>query len=155
MNTALNHYPTTAAQNRRVTEVIIPQGQNSNAIVFPLVASLSKQPAEKVITTNKESSTKSKESSTKNKESSRWVTWITDRKPNAQQIHNMGASVNTLRIIHTKAENDCRWILWEALRAGNSHTVIADMIGLSDNDIKEMEAAAETGNCNGIITQSL
>lgn len=101
----------------RMTEVIIPQGQNSNAIVFPLVASLSKQVEETVAASE---------------QSQRWVTWITDRKPSTQQIHNLGASTDALRIIHTKTDNDCRWIMWEALKAGNSHTVIADMSSISE-----------------------
>ena len=140
MNTTLNHYQTNTAQHRRITEIIIPQGQNSNTIVFSLVASLSKQPAEKAIT--------------KKSETTRWVTWITGRKPNIQQMHNMGASANILRMVHTQKTNDYRWVLWEALRTGNSHTVIADMKCLSDSDLKDMEAAAAIGKCNGIILDS-
>ena len=133
MNTAQTqqNYPKTC----RVTEVIIPQGQNSNTVVFPLVASLS-QPSSNHTSTE------------------RWVTWITDRKPSTQQINNLGASASSLRIIHTKAENDSRWIIWEALRAGNSHTVIADAHHISNTDLKEMEIAAQKVNCTGIITHS-
>jgi cell division inhibitor SulA len=137
---SISSKPANEAEMKRVTEVIIPQGQNSNAIIFPLVASLSQQNSE--------------EKNISEKKSERWVTWITDRKPNTQQINHLGASVDTLRIVHTNAKNDCRWILWEALRAGNSHTVIADIDRLSDSDIKEMEVAARTGNCTGIITHS-
>lgn len=116
---------------RRVTEVIIPQEHNSNAIVLPLAASLTQQSGQ------------------------RWLTWITHRKPSKQSLLQLGAKIQRLRIIHTHPADDNRWIIWEALSAGNSHTVIADLDFLSREEQQVMEAAANKGNCSGIITRSV
>jgi len=127
------------AIKRRMTEVIIPQGQNSNHILMPLVASLSKQ-QEQSITHNT---------------SERWVTWITNRKPSKQQLDSFGSNNTNIRIIHTNLEQDNRWIIWEALNKGNSHTVIADIDSVSKNDIEQLEIAATEGDCVGILTRSI
>ena len=122
----------------RMTEVIIPQGQNSNHILFPLVASLSKQ-KEKELQSN----------------SKRWVTWITDRKPSRQQLDSFGSNNTHIRIIHRSAADDNRWVIWEALNKGNSHTVIADIASVTKDDITQFEAAARQGNCVGILARSM
>ncbi len=144
MNTAIKTYyseENTLPTSRRMTEVIIPQGQNSSHIIFPLVASLSKQA--------------SNDSNIATKENQRWITWITDRKPSSEQLSSFGADIESLRVIHTKKYNDSRWIIWEALNTGNSHTVIADLESITANDIEQMESAAANGNCMGILTRSI
>jgi len=114
----------------RITEVLIPAGQNSNSIVMPLVASLS------------------------GKKTEGWLTWITHRKPSKEQLELLGAKENKLRIVHIKENIDSRWIMWEALAKGNSHTVIADSTMLDENDTTAFEKAAEQGNCLGISIKS-
>ena len=123
----------------RMTEVIIPQGQNSNHILFPLVASLSKQQENTLLQNN----------------SKRWVTWITDRKPSKHQLDSFGSNNAHIRIIHRRAVEDNRWVIWEALNTGNSHTVIADIASVTKDDITQFEAAARQGKCVGILARSL
>jgi cell division inhibitor SulA len=123
----------------RMTEVIIPQGHNSNNILFPLVASLSKR----------------QETSKIQSHLTRWVTWITDRKPNRQQLDSFGSNNINIRIIHTRANDDIRWIIWEALSKGNSHTVIADIACITKDDIEQFESAAKQGRCVGILARSI
>ncbi len=123
----------------RMTEVIIPQGQNSNHILMPLVASLSKQQEQDSLHGSPE----------------RWVTWITNRKPSKQQLDFFGSDNTNIRIIHTDTQQDNRWIIWEALSKGNSHTVIADIESVSKNDIEQLEVAATQGDCVGILTRSI
>lgn len=126
MNTQLKYSPLAKGIPHRITEVLIPEGQNSNAIVMPLVASLSCQKNEG------------------------WLTWITHRKPSKQQLELLGVNVDKLRIVHIKENTDSRWMLWEALNKGNSHTVIADSAMLDAEDIIALEEAAEKGGCLGI-----
>lgn len=114
----------------RITEVLIPQGQNSNAIVLPLVASLS------------------------GKQQPGWLTWITHRKPSKEQLDLLGARQQKLRIVHIKENTDSRWMMWEALAKGNSHTVIADNYILNKNDIAALEEAAIEGESLGISIKS-
>jgi len=142
MNTAIRHqndinihvhqaHPTQHSlktASSRMTEVIIPQTSNSDNIIFPLIASMTKQNAQRA--------------------QERWVTWITDRKPNYQQLRHFGASVDSLRIIHVEKNNDNRWIIWDALNTGNSHTVIADTMSMNDSDIEKFEIAAINGQCS-------
>ena len=122
----------------RMTEVIIPQAQNSNHILLPLVASLSKQ-----------------QQSPTPQACSRWVTWITDRRPNRQQLDSYGSDNSNIRVIHTRAQDDNRWVIWEALSTGNSRTVIADITNITTDDLTEFEAAARQGQCVGILARSI
>ena len=123
-------------KNKRLTEVIIPKGQNADMIVYPLVASISRC---------------SHQENSRDTDNPSWLTWVTDSKPNTRHISQLGASADALRIIHAGANKDYRWIIWEALHAGNSHTVIADLSNISHSDIEAMEIAAKQGNCSGII----
>lgn len=155
MNTAINYHGRSAVQAyiepevrneaqvqkshiSRVTEVIIPQTSNRDNIILPLVASMTKQ----------------KTASNQEKNQDRWVTWITDRKPSYQQLKAFGANANSLRIIHVEESKDNRWIIWDALNTGNSHTVIADTHILNSGDIAEMETAASNGRCTGTLVRS-
>lgn len=115
----------------RLTEVIIPKDRNTKNIVLPLVASHS------------------------NLDKNQWLTWITYQQPEQQELVRFGASINTLRIIHQPAGTDTRWIIWEALQAGNSHTVVADCSGLSVADLKELEKAANLGRTDGILIRNI
>ena len=91
-----NHIP------HRITEVLIPTGQNSNTIVMPLVASLS------------------------GKNNNAWLTWITHRKPSKQQLELLGVTKNQLRIVHIKEGNACAHPLRRcAPSQGNNHYSVA------------------------------
>jgi len=145
MNTAINHshYLAEAARPEedkitRMTEVIIPRSSNSDNIIFPLVASMTKQSSLYTPTNTQE----------------RWLTWITDRKPSSQQLKQFGANIKTMRIIHVEKSNDNRWIIWDALNTANSHTVIADIESINSNDIEKMELAAKEGNCTGVLVRT-
>jgi cell division inhibitor SulA len=130
MNTAIKHdLAIQKPSYRRMTEVIIPQGQHYQGIIFPLVASFSQQ------------------------DSARWVTWFTDCKPSREQLAQFGADITHLRIIHTTHFDDYRWILWDALNTGNSHTIIAEMPTINSHDIEQFELAAGNGHCIGIIVR--
>ena len=130
MNTQLQYSQTSPNIPHRITEVLIPEGQNSNAIVIPLVASLSGQ------------------------KNDGWLTWITHRKPSKQQLELLSVNMEKLRIVHIKENTDSRWMLWAALAEGNSHTVIADSSILSKDDIDSLEMAAIKGDCLGISIKS-
>lgn len=165
MNTAINYHdhstvqacakPRLAVEARpqetltsRITEVIVPKTSNIDNIVLPLVASMTTQKVEtdQKIDTNK--------GMLQAKSEERWVTWITDRKPSYQQLKNFGASAHALRIIHVEKNDDNRWIIWDALNTGNSHTVIANIHMLSKEDIAQMEMAAISGRCTGTLVRS-
>jgi len=165
MNTAINYHdrsttqayakPRLAVETRpqetltsRVTEVIVPKTSNSDNIVLPLVASMTKQ---KVDAVQKDGVN---EGMLQVKSEERWVTWITDRKPSYQQLKKFGASARALRIIHVEKNDDNRWIIWDALNTGNSHTVIADIHILSKEDVVLMETAAINGQCTGTLVRS-
>jgi cell division inhibitor SulA len=124
----------------RMNEMIIPQTHNSNHILFSLVASLSQK--------------KEKKSSPALPKGSRWVTWITDRKPSRHQLDSYGSDNSTIRIIHTRTEDDNRWLIWEALSKGNSRMVIADVTDVTTDDIAQFESAAQQGQCVGILARS-
>lgn len=139
MNTARNRYQDTVLTSQAcVTEIIIPQTGNSTQIIFPLVASMSHNNPSK-----------------KQSQETRWLTWLTDRKPTLAQLESYNVMSDAIRLIHIDRNNDNRWLLWEALSKGNSHTVIADIEHIHNEDILAMEAAAQQGQATGILVRSL
>lgn len=112
---------------RRIAEIIIPDFTESNAVILPMIASLSKYASDQ------------------------WTTWITHRRPSKLLLEMMGADLSRLRIVHVKADTDNRWIVWQALAQGNSHNVIAEQTFWDEKDIIDMEIAGNEGNCRGIL----
>lgn len=112
-----------------VTPLYIPRNQNNDGIVYPLVASLS------------------------NTHSQKWLTWITSRKNPQQKLTLLNANANNLRVIYINPNEDNRWIIWDALSAGNSHMVIADCVKINDEDLREFEQAAKSSSTAGIVVQ--
>lgn len=81
----------------------------------------------------------------------RWVTWIAPGPIDRQLLEHYGVNTGKLRLIHTANDQDSRWIIWQALAEGNSHTVIASPGLLSDKEIARFEEAAQAGNCQGLM----
>ncbi|MFT6790832.1 MAG: cell division inhibitor SulA [Cellvibrionaceae bacterium] len=121
----------TAQKQQRITEVMVPFKHQSSRIVLPLVASLSHSSCE------------------------RWTTWITQYKPCREDLIRLGANVNALLVIRLQKETDPRWLIWEALKSGSSHTVISDHQRLSRDDLSDMEKAAAVGDSYGIAVHQL
>lgn len=112
---------------RYISEVIVPNFTKNHCVVSPIVAAMSQSA------------------------SSDWITWITHRMPSRTQLEILGAKLSRLRIIYIKENTDARWIVWQALAQGNSHSVIAEQSIWDKTDIKDMETAAKIGNTQGIL----
>ncbi len=115
------------AETRQVAEVIIPHIGDSHAVILPIIASLSQH------------------------SSDQWITWVTDRIPSKALLEAMGANLKGLRIVHADQAQDARWIAWQALAQGNSHTVIAERAYWSESDLNSMEEVAQESNTRGIM----
>ena len=81
----------------------------------------------------------------------RWLTWLTPGPIDRGLLEDYQVDLQTIRLIHTPEYSDSRWILWEALAEGNSHTVIASPGRLSEKDLRQLEAAAHKGECQGLL----
>jgi len=112
---------------RAVSEVIIPSFADNNAIITPIIASLTQQTSD------------------------RWTTLITSRTVDKALLESLGAELSRLRIVYVAANADARWVIWQALAQGNSHNVIAEQAHFDTSDIEAMEVAAVEGKCNGIL----
>jgi cell division inhibitor SulA len=112
---------------KKIVVVAIPRFTDSNAIIFPIIASQSLP------------------------SSNKWATWITHRTPTKTDLALLGTDLSRLRIVHVSKETDNRWIVWQALAQGNSHTVIAEQEAWTNNDIGDMEDAAQHGGTKGIL----
>ena len=88
-----------------------------------------------------------------NQYNNRWLTWITDRVPCKEQLLANGVNVKALRLIYVNCNRDNRWLTWEALAQGNSHTVITELDQLTSGEIAAMEKAAIQGGAQGIIVR--
>lgn len=84
-------------------------------------------------------------------QSSRWLTWIGPGHIDRALLERYGVDTRAVRVIHAPDHENSRWILWEALARGNSHTVIASPGQLSDRELKQLEAAALKGQCQGLL----
>ncbi|MYM62125.1 SulA-like leucine-rich domain-containing protein [Pseudomaricurvus sp. HS19] len=80
----------------------------------------------------------------------RWITWIGPSRANRQLLEAYGVDIRRVRFVTTKGD-DQRWMLWEALRAGTSHTVIADGSALSEEDLAYLDQAAQKGNSRALL----
>ncbi len=83
--------------------------------------------------------------------SDRWLTWISPGSVDRKLLEHYGVDPRAIRLIHAPETQDNRWILWEALAKGNSHTVIASPGQLSDRELKQLEAAACQGHCQALL----
>lgn len=81
----------------------------------------------------------------------RWLTWIAPGPIDRKLLEQYGVDARKLRLIHLPSDQDNRWIIWQALAEGNSHTVIASPGLLSDKEIARFEEAAQAGNCQGLM----
>ncbi|BFM16096.1 hypothetical protein R50073_22790 [Maricurvus nonylphenolicus] len=114
-------------QQHGVTELVLPVEQLSDmAMVLPMIAHLSQR------------------------DHSRWMTWIAPRGINRALLEAYGVDTQRLRIIHTQGETDC-WMIWEALSSGTSHTVIASPGVITEKAIAQLDAAAKSGKCDGLL----
>jgi len=81
----------------------------------------------------------------------RWITWITSSRMTRSFLAEFGINTQRLRLIHCSDDEEALWISWEALAAGNSHTVIASPGKLNDRQFSQLESAALQGQCQGIL----
>lgn len=81
----------------------------------------------------------------------RWVTWIASQHVSRDVLEAYGVDTRFVRLIHCSDEASRLWITWEALAAGNSHTVISSPGKLSEKELMQLEAAARQGQCQGLL----
>ncbi|GAB3110775.1 hypothetical protein G8770_21145 [Aestuariicella hydrocarbonica] len=81
----------------------------------------------------------------------RWITWISDAPVDRNVLAAYGVDTHKIRVIRESSEESTRWILWEALSAGTSHTVIATLSDASEETVSHLESAAQEGNSHGLL----
>jgi len=88
-----------------------------------------------------------------------WITFVAldgfcEQLLNAEELKTLGADHHKIRIVRAHTPADARWITWEALKLGNSHTVIASPGKLSAVEFSQLELAAQAGNSQGLLLRS-
>lgn len=81
----------------------------------------------------------------------RWLTWVNPGLIERHTLERYGVDTRRIRLIHTGNPEDVRWIAWEALATGTSHTVIAAPGKLKRRDIQLLEEAAQRGQCQALL----
>lgn len=81
----------------------------------------------------------------------RWITWIAPHNISRELLESYGVNTRYIRVIHCQNPQTLLWITWEALAAGNSHTVISSPGKLTDKELTLLELAAKTGGCQGLL----
>lgn len=111
-----------------LTELVLTQGAaESWAMVMPMIAHLSRQT------------------------DGRWLTWVTREAISHSFLERFGVDTSRLRLVHCKDDEKQRWVTWDALALGNSHTVIASPGKLTKQALAQLEGAAMRGHCQGLL----
>ena len=116
----------TTVSGSGITEIVLPN-QQSSAIYLPSLAFLSREGMD------------------------RWLTWMVPQGITKSSLQQYGFDFAKTRFIYPKSEEQCFWLLWEALAEGNSHTVVGSPGRLTDDQLKRLEHAACTGRCHGLL----
>ncbi|AFU97461.1 cell division inhibitor-related protein, SulA-like protein [Simiduia agarivorans SA1 = DSM 21679] len=131
MNLALQQSPNAFTQphapEHRVTELIIPWSQQS-ALLLPMLRFLG------------------------NEDDQRWLTIISHGSISQAWLRQQGLNPRSIRVIRADSPESALWMTWEALAAGNSHTVVAE-INAESAITAEMEQAASIGNCRALLVK--
>ena len=83
--------------------------------------------------------------------SERWITWITDAPVDIAQVKKYDVDTRKLRIIRTNNTADARWMAWEALNNGTSHTVIAALGHINKDELHHLKNASHQGGSHGLF----
>lgn len=86
-----------------------------------------------------------------NSSQDRWITWIAPHNISRELLESYGVNTRYIRVIHCHNPSSLLWVTWEALSAGNSHTVISSPGKLTDKELNQLEVAALQGNCQGLL----
>ena len=81
----------------------------------------------------------------------RWVSWVSEFQISREFLESFGVDTQYLRMIYSRDAESTKWIAWEALAQGNSHTVIASLGRLTEKEVKQFESAAHQGQCQGLL----
>ena len=84
----------------------------------------------------------------------RWITWISRQRLERRLLQAYGVDSAKLRLVYPTREADILWITWEALAAGNSHTVVASPGRISEQQFSQLDQAACQGEARGIMLRS-
>lgn len=87
-------------------------------------------------------------------EPDRWVTWVAPSFLSKEVLETYGINTRCLRMVHVSDVANSLWVTWEALSAGNSHTVVASPGRMTEKELKLLEQAAQQGRCQGILLRS-
>ncbi|MGI1678278.1 MAG: hypothetical protein K6L75_06080 [Cellvibrionaceae bacterium] len=94
-----------------------------------------------------------------NSDDQRWATFITTDPSEYLRLHQLKLNSKKFRIVYLKNKSDLLWVTWDALAAGNSHTVIIqgclDKDTMNGNAQENLNKAANLGNTAGIFLNSL
>lgn len=84
-------------------------------------------------------------------EADRWLTWINPNSIDKQALISYGADLGRIRLVHLNPHQTELWAVWEAMSAGNSHTVVASPGLTSAKQLAQLEQAADKGSCQGLM----
>lgn len=86
-----------------------------------------------------------------NSSQDRWITWIAPHNVSRELLEAYGVNTRYIRVIHCHDQLSLLWVTWEALAAGNSHTVISSPGKLTDKELNQLEVAAMQGKAQGLL----
>lgn len=117
------------SKSTRLTELVVPNAEH-HALLLPMLQYLS------------------------NQHQDRWVTIISEKTVSKSWLKAQRVNVNTIRVIQAQSLNDALWMTWEAVANGTSHTVIAELGVQTPTVIRELEHAADEGDCRVLLVRS-
>lgn len=122
------HAPNTEVHQQGVTELILTNDSiDQLMLILPMIAFLSQSHKD------------------------RWISWITPQPISRKLLESYGVNTGVIRFIQCDDGESARWVAWEALAAGTSHTVIASPGKLSESELTQLETAARIGGSQGLL----
>jgi cell division inhibitor SulA len=125
------------AKKNGITELVFTQDSSEQlSLLLPMIAFLNQQ------------------------DRTRWITWVAPEQfINRELLEAYGIDTRFIRIVrypqqHSLDKQTLLWLTWEALVAGNSHTVIATPGKLTGRELMQLEGAATHGNCHGFLLRT-
>lgn len=83
----------------------------------------------------------------------RWITLIGLADITKKQLQSYGVDTSKIRLINCDSNADNGWIIWEALNAGTSHTVVAMSNELDRDGLEKLREIALEKGCHGLLVR--
>ena len=89
-----------------------------------------------------------------NEQDERWLTLVLSDKGTINWLKSSGISRHRLQVFNRSVQTDSLQLTCKALASGTSHTVVSWINSLDSAALLELESAARSGQCQGLVVRN-